>query len=60
MCIFGFVLGVYGVQCVSGAVYIPSGDEFHNGGALGVGLLWQFPYAFEHGKGEATYVLFVG
>ena len=29
-------------------------------GASGVGLLWQFPYAFEHGKGEATYVLFVG
>ena len=25
-----------------------------------MGLLWQFPYAFEHGKGEATYVLFVG
>ena len=33
VCVFGFVLGVY----------IPSGDKFHDAGASGVGLLWQFP-----------------
>ena len=55
-----FVLGVYGVKGIPGAVYIPSGDEFHDGGASGVGLLGQFPYTFEHGEGEATDVLFVG
>ena len=60
MCVIGFFLEVYGVQGIPGAVYITSGDQFHDGGASGVGLLWQFPYAFEHGKGEATYVLFAG
>jgi len=57
VCVFGFVLGVHRVQGVSGTIYVPSSDELHDCGAAGIGLLFEFPYAVEHGQGEAANLL---
>ena len=59
MCVFGFILGIGCVQGVPRAVYVPSCDRFHDGGASSVGLFREFPYVFEHGEGEASEALFV-
>ena len=42
-CIDKLGLGVLGVEGISGAIYVPAGDEFQDGRASGVGLLMQFP-----------------
>ena len=42
-CIYKLGLGVLGVEGISGAIYVPTGDEHQDGRASGVGLLVQFP-----------------
>ena len=42
-CIDKLGLGVLSVEGVSGAIYVPAGDEFQDGRSTGIGLLMQFP-----------------
>ena len=38
-CVDKLSLGVLGVESISGAVYVPAGDELQDGRASGIGLL---------------------
>ena len=42
-CIDQLGLGVLGVECISGAIYIPASNELQDGRATDIGLLMQFP-----------------
>ena len=42
-CIDKLGLGVLSVEGISGAIYVPAGDEFQDGRSTGIGLLMQVP-----------------